>query len=41
MTEFCVDSTCRGAVARDYKVILAEDGHSTWDNKILPARKSR
>jgi nicotinamidase-related amidase len=36
-SEFCVDSTVRGALARGYPVTLVADGHSTSDNGILSA----
>lgn len=36
-SEFCVDSTVRGALARGYPVTLVADGHSTLDNEVLSA----
>ena len=36
-SEFCVDSTTRGALARGYPVTLVADGHSTLDNGVLKA----
>jgi len=36
-SEFCVDSTVRGALARGYPVSLVSDGHSTLDNSVLSA----
>jgi len=36
-SEFCVDSTVRGALARGYPVVLAADAHSTMDNGVLTA----
>ncbi len=36
-TEFCVDSTVRGALALGYPVLLVSDGHSTLDNDVLSA----
>lgn len=36
-TEFCVDSTVRGALAHGYPVTLVADGHSTLDNGVLTA----
>lgn len=36
-SEFCVDSTVRGALARGLHVVLVEDGHSTLDNGVLTA----
>jgi nicotinamidase-related amidase len=38
-SEFCVDSTVRGALARGYPVVLVADGHSTLDNGVIPAAK--
>ncbi len=36
-TDLCIDSTCRGALHRGYDVVLAADGHSTWDNGVITA----
>lgn len=36
-SEFCVDSTVRGALARGYPVALVSDAHSTVDNGVLSA----
>jgi nicotinamidase-related amidase len=36
-SEFCVDSTVRGALALGYPVLLVADGHSTLDNGVLSA----
>ncbi|NDI33944.1 cysteine hydrolase family protein [Chengkuizengella sediminis] len=36
-TDFCVDTTCRRAFSMGYNNILIEDGHSTFDTKILKA----
>jgi nicotinamidase-related amidase len=36
-SEFCVDSTVRGALARGYPVVLVSDAHSTIDNGVLSA----
>ncbi len=36
-SEFCVDSTVRGALARGYPVVLVSDSHSTLDNSVLSA----
>lgn len=36
-SEFCVDSTVRGALAHGYPVTLVSDGHSTVDNGVLVA----
>jgi nicotinamidase-related amidase len=38
-SEFCVDSTVRGALAHGYPVTLVADGHSTLDNGILSAAR--
>ena len=38
-SEYCVDSTVRGALARGYPVTLVSDGHTTLDNGVLPAAK--
>ena len=36
-SEFCVDSTVRGALAHGYPVTLVSDGHSTLDSRVLQA----
>ena len=36
-SEFCVDSTVRGALAHGYPVTLVADGHATMDNGVLTA----
>ncbi|MFD6442129.1 cysteine hydrolase family protein [Peribacillus sp. NPDC060186] len=36
-TEFCVDSTCRGAFDLDYNVTLITDAHTTSDAEHLSA----
>jgi nicotinamidase-related amidase len=36
-SEFCVDSTVRGALALGYPVTLIADGHSTLDNGVISA----
>jgi len=36
-SEYCVDSAVRGAAERGYKVVLAADGHSTFDSPVLAA----
>ncbi|MBK8323533.1 MAG: cysteine hydrolase [Betaproteobacteria bacterium] len=36
-SEYCVDSTARGALSRGYPVTLAADAHSTMDNGVLKA----
>jgi nicotinamidase-related amidase len=37
-TEYCVDTTCREAFSRDYKVTLVSDGHTTYDSERLTAQ---
>ncbi|WP_411502342.1 cysteine hydrolase family protein [Brevibacillus centrosporus] len=36
-TEYCVDSTCRSAIALGFDVTLVEDGHTTADGVISAA----
>ncbi len=36
-SEMCVDTTCRSAFNLDYKCVLVEDGHTTFDTPDLPA----
>ena len=36
-SEFCVDSTVRGALANGFEVVLVSDGHTTLDNGVLSA----
>jgi nicotinamidase-related amidase len=36
-SEFCVDSTTRGALAHGLPVTLVSDGHSTLDNGVMSA----
>ncbi len=36
-TEYCVDSTVRGAYRLGYEVVLVEDGHTTWGHEGLSA----
>ncbi|MFD1738484.1 isochorismatase family protein [Bacillus salitolerans] len=38
-TEYCVDTTSRGATVLGYDVTLVSDGHSTTDNKELTAEQ--
>ena len=35
LSEHCVGTTARAAVGRGYDVVVAADGHTTWDNAIL------
>lgn len=34
MTEYCVDTTCRAAIARGFDVELITDGHATVDGAL-------
>lgn len=36
-TEICINSTARQAVELGFKVIIVEDGHSTFDSKEMRA----
>lgn len=36
-TEFCIDTTVRHAYTLGYEVLLVENGHSTYNSKILTA----
>lgn len=36
-TEFCVDATVKSAYSHGYHVVLAKDGHSTYNSDLLPA----
>ncbi len=38
-TEVCVDTTCRSAFSKGYKVTLVSDLHSTWPNSELSAEQ--
>ena len=38
-TDFCVDSSSRSALHRQFNVTLARDAHSTWDNSVLSAEQ--
>ncbi len=38
-SDFCVDTTCRRAYSLGYEVILAADGHSTWNDSALTAEQ--
>jgi nicotinamidase-related amidase len=37
-SEFCVNSTIRGAYERDYKITLVSDAHSTGDTRAATAK---
>jgi nicotinamidase-related amidase len=39
MTEYCVDTACRSAVAHGLDVTLASDAHTTIDNPVLKAEQ--
>ena len=39
MTEYCVDTACRSAVAHGFDVTLASDAHTTIDNAGLKAEQ--
>jgi nicotinamidase-related amidase len=36
-TDFCVDSTLRNAVSKDFGIIVVADAHTTADNLVLKA----
>ena len=38
-TEVCVDTTCRSAFSKGYKVTLVSDLHSTWPSAELTAQQ--
>lgn len=38
-TEFCVDTTCRRALALGWPVLLAQDAHTTSGNAVLTAEQ--
>jgi nicotinamidase-related amidase len=38
-TELCVDTTCRSAFSKGYKVTLVSDLHSTWPSAELTAQQ--
>lgn len=40
-TEFCIDSTLRNAVSKDFEVIIVADAHTTTDSPILKAKLAR
>ncbi|HEU5097676.1 MAG TPA: cysteine hydrolase family protein [Roseiflexaceae bacterium] len=39
-TNFCIDMTCRRAIALGYDVTLAADAHTTTDNFVLTAAQT-
>ncbi|MDF2515762.1 MAG: cysteine hydrolase [Sphingobacterium sp.] len=38
-TDFCVDATIKSAIARDYSITIASDGHTTADRPMIPAKQ--
>jgi nicotinamidase-related amidase len=38
-TEYSVDTTCRRAYSLGYRIILVQDGHSTWNSANLSAQE--
>jgi len=40
-TEFCVDSTLRNAVSKNFGIIVVADAHTTTDNPVLKADQVR
>ena len=38
-TDFCVEATVQSALAKDYRVTVVADGHTTADRPHLPAEK--
>jgi nicotinamidase-related amidase len=36
-SQYCIDTTCRSAVARGYDVTLAGDAHTTMENGVISA----
>jgi nicotinamidase-related amidase len=38
-TEVCIDTTCRSAFSKNYKIILVSDCHSTWDKEYIKAKQ--
>ena len=36
-TEYCIDTNCRVAFDRGYRVVLAKDAHTTFDTPVLSA----
>lgn len=39
-TDFCIDTTCRSAFKENFKTILIDDAHSTFDNEFLDAEST-
>jgi nicotinamidase-related amidase len=40
-TDFCVDTTLRNAVSKDFGIVVVADAHTTADNPILKADQVR
>ena len=40
-TEFCIDSTVRAALSRNFKVVVVSDAHTTNNSPVLNARLIR
>lgn len=38
-TEYCLDTTVRSALGREYRVTLVSDGHTTFDTPLLRAEQ--
>ena len=38
-TEYCIDTTCRVAFEKGYKLIMPEDTNTTFDNGNLSAKE--
>ena len=38
-TDFCVDATVRSALAHEFRIIVPEDGHTTFDRPYLSVEK--
>lgn len=38
-TEYCVDTTVRSALAKDYTVVFVKDGHTTFNSPVLKAEQ--
>ncbi len=38
-TEYCVDTACRSAAGRGFKVTLVKDAHSTYDSEVISAKQ--
>ncbi len=38
-TDYCIDTACRAAKGLGFAVVLADDAHTTFDSKVLPAER--